>query len=239
MKHRSLRGTIRYTSAKPERMGAERGREWFILTEQSDGTRVLHAHCEIDDAPDVVRDVVLAQAADGRPLDCSVRLSVGGRYEGTGWMRFTSEAAECESFNHKAGRISQNIQLLEPLKALGAHPIMGDALMLRLYDLSLGPGKQFFPHLMLTSPDHRGATGPLLFQLGFGLEYVGAERVSVAAGEFDALHFRYVDTAGQLPEEHPLYDLWCTADGHYVFLKAAVGGYMQTRYELVELQGSL
>mgnify|MGYP000449827315 CR=1 FL=1 len=41
--------------------------------------------------------------------------------------------------------------------------------------------------------------------------------------------------AGQLPEEHPLYDVWCTDDGEYLFLKGAVGGYMQTRYELTEL----
>jgi hypothetical protein len=239
MKHRTLRGSIRYTSAKPERLGAERGREHFMLTEQSDGTRVLHAHCEIDDAPDVVRDVVLAQTASGRPIDCSVRLSVGGRYEGTGLMRFTEGHAECETFNRSAGRISQQIALAAPLQGLGAHPIFGDAMMLRAYDLSRGPGRQFFPHMMLTSPDHRGATGPMLFALGFGIEYVAAEPVQVAAGAFDALHFRYVDTAGQLPEEHPPYDVWCTADGHYVFLKGGVGGYMQTRYELTELQGSL
>ena len=88
---------------------------------------------------------------------------------------------------------------------------------------------------MLTSPDHRGATGPLLFPLGFGLEFVGRDRVKVQAGQFDALHFRYVDTAGGLPEEHPAYDVWCTDDGNYIFLQGCVGGYMQTRYELVEL----
>lgn len=75
----------------------------------------------------------------------------------------------------------------------------------------------------------------MLFRLGFGLEFVGPERISVAAGSFDSLHFRYVDTAGQLPEEHPPYDVWCTNDGNYVFLKGGVGGYMQTYYELIEL----
>jgi hypothetical protein len=29
--------------------------------------------------------------------------------------------------------------------------------------------------------------------------------------------------------------VWCTNDGDYLFLKGAVGGYMQTYYELVEL----
>jgi hypothetical protein len=237
MKHRTLRGRIRYTSAQPERLGHERGREYFWITDQCDGVRVLHAHCEIDDAPDVVRDVVLAVDREGRPIDCSVRLTVGGRYEGTGLMRFADRHAECETFNRAAGRLSQRIDTGERVRGLGAHPIVGDALLLRLYDLKRGPGREFFPNLMLTSPDHRGATGPMLFALGFGIEYVGAERVSVAAGSFDALHFRYVDTAGQLPQEHPPYDVWCTADGNYLYLEGSVGGYMQTRYELVEIQG--
>lgn len=235
MKHKTLRGTIRYTSTKPERLGQVRGREYFIVTDQADGTRVVHAHSEIDDEPNVIRDVVMALDAEWYPLDCSVRLTVGDRYEGTGLMRFAPGIAECETINRRDGRISQRIDLAGRVRWLGAHPICGDALCLRIYDLAQGPGRQFFPNLMLTSPDHRGATGPMLFSLGFGLEFVGREQVSVAAGRFDALHFRYVNTAGQLPEEHPPYDVWCTDDGHYIFLKGGVGGYMQTYYELTEL----
>ena len=234
---RTLRGTLRYTSNQPERRGAERGREYFLITDQADGVRVVHAHCEIDDAPSVVRDVMLALGPQGQPLDASVRLTVGERFEGTGFFRFTERVAEGETFNRSSGRCSQRIELQQPLRALGAHPICGDALVLRLYDLSQGPGRQFFPHLMLTSPDHRGATGPALYSLGFGLEYVGREPVTVAAGQFDALHFRFTDTAGQLPQEHPPYDVWCTADGNYLYLKGGVGGYMQTLYELVEIKG--
>ncbi len=237
MKHRTLRGSIRYTSNQPDRLGQERGREFFIMTDQADGVRVVHAHCEIDDTPNVIRDVVLSLDSQGQPIDCSVRITVGDQHEGTGFMRFTPQLAECETFSRKAGRITQRIELAAPVRALGAHPICGDALILRLYDLTKGPGRAFYPHLMLTSPDHRGATGPMLFALGFGLEFVGPERVTVGAGSFDALHFRYVDTAGQLPQEHPPYDVWCTADGNYIYLKGGVGGYMQTRYELMDLVG--
>ena len=235
MKHRTTRGAIRYTSNKPERLGQERGREYFSITRQADGARVLHAHCEIDDAPNVIRDVVLALDDGWKPIDCSVRLTVGDRYEGTGFMRFAADHAECETINRRDGRITQRIETPGRVGWLGSHPIIGDALGLVLYPLAEGPGKKFFPNLMLTSPDHRGATGPMLFQLGWGLEFVGRETVTVGAGTFPALHFRYVDTAGQLPEEHPLYDVWCTDDGEYIFLKGAVGGYMQTYYELVEL----
>ena len=235
MKHRTIRGAIRYTSNKPERLGQERGREYFSLTRQSDGAMVVHAHCEIDDEPNVIRDVVLGLDKDRYPTDCSVRLSVGDKYEGTGLFRFAPDHAECETFNRRDGRISQRIATPARVRWLGAHPIIGDALGLCIYDLAKGPGREFYPNMMLTSPDHRGATGPLLFAAGWGLEFVGRERITVAAGSFDALHFRYVDTAGQLPEEHPPYDVWCSDDGDCVFLKGAVGGYMQTYYELTEL----
>jgi hypothetical protein len=234
MSHRTIRGTIRYTSNKPERVGQVRGREYFVTTRQADGVEVTHAHCEIDDAPNVIRDVTLALDADGYPIDCSVRLTVGDRYEGTGLMRLTPTYAECETFNRRDGRISQRIDIPERIRWLGCHPICTDSLCLRAYDLEKGPGRQFYPNMMLTSPDHRGATGPMLFSLGFGLEYVGRETVTVAVGTFKALHFRYVDSAGQLPVEHPPYDVWCTEDD-YTFLKGHVGGYMQTAYELVEL----
>lgn len=238
MKHKTFRGTIRYTSAKPERLGQERGREYFMLTDQADGTRVVHAHCEIDDEPNVIRDVVMSLDREWYPIDCSVRLTVGDQFEGTGQMHFSDTLATCETVNRTAGRVSQRIDLENRVRWLGAHPICGDALCLRIYDLDKGPGQQFYPDLMLASPDHRGATGPMLFALGFGLEFVGRESVTVEAGTFDALHFRYVDTAGQLPEEHPPYDVWCTDDGNYIFLKGGVGGYMQTRYELTELIGN-
>jgi hypothetical protein len=112
---------------------------------------------------------------------------------------------------------------------------VGDALLMKLYDLSQGPGKTFFPDMYLTSPDHRGATGPQLFRSGFSIIYVGEEDVSVIAGDFRARRFQIGDTAGNLPEEHPPYEVWCTADDDYILLKAGVGGYMQTHYELTEL----
>jgi DNA primase catalytic subunit len=39
--HRSIRGRIRYTSKKPERMDHERGREWFAFTYHGDGSVVI------------------------------------------------------------------------------------------------------------------------------------------------------------------------------------------------------
>jgi len=234
--HSNIHGLIRYTSKKPERMDEERGREYFSITSQSDGVDVLHAHCEIDDEPNLLRDVVLAlRREDSSPIDCSVRISVGNEFEGTGWMRFTDTHATSESYNQRDGRISQRIKTPGRVKWLQTHPIAGDALLMRLYDLSQGPGKTFFPGLYLTSPDHRGATGPQLFRTGFSIVYVGDEEITVKAGIFQSRHFQVTDTAGNLPEEHPPYDVWCSADEDYILLRAAAGGYMQTHYELTEL----
>ncbi|AQQ67936.1 hypothetical protein Mag101_09980 [Microbulbifer agarilyticus] len=236
MPYRSIRGRIRYSSHEPERFGEERGREYFSITQQADGTDVLQAHCEIDDAPSVTRDIVQAlRHSDSAPLDCSVRLTVGDKFEGTGWFRFTDKLAECETFNQRDGRITQRMELEAPVQWMQCHPIAGDGLLMRLYDLSQGPGKQHFPNMMLSSPDHRGATGPMLFKMGFSLVYVGETEITVEAGTFHARHFQVTDTAADLPEEHPPYNVWVTADDDYILLRAEVGGYMQTHYELAEL----
>ncbi|HEU4970169.1 hypothetical protein [Sphingomonas sp.] len=228
---RSISGTIAYTSTKPERQGATRGREYFRIDVHGDGSRTIAAHGEIDDAPAVVRDVNLRVGADRRPLDCFVRICVGGAFTGSAWFRFGQGVAECEAFTAGEGRFSQRMAIDGHLPAFGNHAMINDGFLLGLYDLSQGPDVQVTRGLLLSSPDHRGATGPMLFGVDLAIEYVGPERIEVGAGAFDALHFRMVDVPG-LPLEHPPYDLWCTSDGDYVLLKAAVGGYMQTAYEL-------
>lgn len=231
---RSIEGRIRYTSTAPERAGAERGREAFRIDVHANGSRTIAAHGEIDDAPAVVRDVNLRIGPDRRPTDCFVRIAVGGQPRGAGWFCFAEDLAECEADTAIEGRVSQKMRLREPLKAFGNHAMVNDGFLLSLYDLSAGPGVQTTRGLLLSSPDHRGATGPMLFAVDLAIEYVGREPLTVAAGNFEALHFRMVDVPG-LPLAHPPYDLWVTADGDYVLLKARVGGYMQTAYELSEI----
>jgi hypothetical protein len=228
---RSIAGTIRYTSKQEHRRGAERGREHFRVDVHTDGSRTIAAHGEIDDAPAVVRDVSLRVSADCLPLDCFVRIAVGGVFRGSAWFRFWDSMAECEAFTALEGRVSQQMALDRPLAAFGNHAMANDAFLLSLYDLSQGPGVQVTKRLLLSSPDHRGATGPMLFPVDLAIEYAGEQEVSIAAGTFRAHHFRMVDVPG-LPQEHPEYDLWVTADGDYVLLRAEVGGYMQTAYEL-------
>ncbi len=232
--HRSVRGKILYTSNKPERRGQERGREYFMINVHSDGRRTCIAHCEIDDRPSVMRDITYSLDADWYPTDCFVRLSVGDRFMGSGWFRFGPDFAECETHTALDGRVTQRMETNGRLRTFQNHAILCDAWHMRLFDRNRGPGVQAIDEMLLSSPDHRGATGPMLFRIGMGVEYVGEESLEVAAGKFDAYHYRFVASPG-LPQEHPPYDIWCTADGDYIFLKGVIGGYMQTAYELVEL----
>jgi hypothetical protein len=226
---RSITGTLQYTSNQAHRAGAERGRESFRLDVHRDGSRVLAAHCEIDDAPAVVRDVNLRLDADNLPRECFVRIAVGGQFRGSGWFSFAADEAQCESTTTVEGRISQRFPLQAPLQAFGNHAIVNDGYAMSLYDLSKGPGKQTF-FMLLSSPDHRGATGPMIYPVSLAIEYVGDEEIEVIAGRFKARHFRILDVG--MPEEHPDYDLWVSADEHYIVLRATVTGYMQTAYEL-------
>ena len=230
---RSIVGTLKYTSNQEHRKGAERGRESFRMDVHRDGSRVIAAHCEIDDAPPVVRDVNLRVDARNRPRECFVRIAVGGEFRGSGWFSFNGLEAQCEASTILEGRVSQRVPLAAELRAFGNHAIINDAWAMSLYDLSKGPGRQAF-FMLLSSPDHRGATGPMLYPVDLTIEYLGEEDIEVSAGRFRARHFRFLDVG--MPEEHPDYDVWVTADDDYVLLRATVTGYMQTAYELDSLQ---
>lgn len=243
--HRTLRGRLLYTSRAPGREGRERGREFFTLTTHASGARTLQAHCEIDDPPPVVRDVTMGFGADGRPLDASVRLSVGDRYTGSTWFRFGARELEAQGHTALEGRIAQRIAVAAPIRVFGTHPISADALLASIVERDRGPGWQPYPELHMCSLDHRGATGPTLMRhpSGLRLAYAGEETVTVGAGTFATWHVRIGDDAARetrdeesrnAPGLHPPYDLWCTPQG--LIVKATVSGYMQTAYELVELQ---
>lgn len=242
--HTRIRGTLRYTSDKPERKGQERGREHFTITRHADGRRTLRAYVEIDDAPNVMRDVTLSVGADWRPTDCFVRLSVGDRFMGSSWFQFSDREAVCEGFTVNEGRISQRMPLKAPIDAFGTHPIQGDAWLMSMVPLDQPGTLRKYHNILMCSLDHRGATGPILMphHLGVPIAFEGRERITVAAGTFDALHFRLTETAEDAtdtrnePGKHPPYHLWVTADGEYVMLLAYVTGYMMTRYELTEYE---
>lgn len=231
--HKIIRGRIAYTSNKPDRLGHDRGREVFTVTVHNDGRRSLIAHAEIDDRPSVLRFAQLNLDPKWQPTDAFIRITVGDQFRGSGWFRFTDKDVECETFTATEGRISQRWPLNGPAPMFGGHAISNDGWCTKLYDLN-GPKTQTLPRFVVSSTDHRGATGPYVSPVSVTMSLVGREKITVKAGTFDALHFSFGDVQG-LPVEHPLYEVWVTADGNYTFLKGFVGGYMMTEYELVEL----
>jgi hypothetical protein len=236
MRHRTVRGRIRYTSKKPELLDVERGREWFAFTHHHDGNVTVRAQCEIEDpAPTVLRDIVYSLGPGMVPLDCHVRLTVGDAFMGSGWFRFGAGFIECESYGPDIGRLSQRIETGAGFDGFGTHPIVGDGYLTRIMDASKGPHRRSL-RVFLPSPDHRGATPPMIAEVGIDLEYVGDETVTVAAGKFACRHFRFVDPGAMGGTKHPVYDMWVTADDDAIFVQGGVGGYMQTWYELVELE---
>jgi hypothetical protein len=239
MQHRSVSGRIRYTSAKPGMEGQERGREWFGFTHHSDGSCILRARCEIEEPePTVLRDIVYAMGPGRVPQHLHVHLVLGDAFLGSGWMRHDEAAGriECESFGPGIGRLSQSRDTGGAFEGFGTHPIAGDGYLTGIMDVAKGPHRRRL-RVFLPSPDHRGATAPMIAEVGITLEYVGEAEKTVAAGTFHCRHFRFVDDSsdGMGGKTHPDYDMWVTADADSVFVYGAIDGYMMNRYELVEL----
>lgn len=239
MKHRSIAGTIRYTSMKPGMAGVERGREHFRFTHHQDGSVILRATCDIEEPdPTVLRDVIYHLGPGMVPLNLQVQLTVGDVHMGSGWMRHdpATGTLECESFSPSLGRISQVVAAGGAFDAFGTHPVVGDGFLARLMDVGAGPHRRMM-RVFLPSPDHRGATPPLIAEVMINLDYVGDEARTVAAGTFHCRHFRFVDDsdAGMGGKTHPDYDIWVTADDDCILVYGSIDGYMMNRYELVEL----
>lgn len=240
MRHRSIAGKIRYTSQKPGQEGVERGREWFRFTHHADGSTIMRACCEIEEPdPTVLREVVYHLGPGGVPLNLHVHLTVGDAFMGSGWIRHEPATAmlECESFGPSIGRMSQRVPAGGAFDAFGTHPVVGDAYLARKMDLARGPHRRTM-RCFLPSPDHRGATPPLIAEVSIALEYIGEEEKTVAAGTFACRHFRFVDDSaeGMGGTRHPDYDIWATADEDCILVYGAIDGYMMNRYELVELE---
>ncbi len=237
MLHRSIAGTILYTSKKPERLDQRRGIEHFRFTRHTDGAVTLRAHCEIEEPePTVLRDVVYSLDAQARPMDAFVRLTVGDRFMGSGWVRFADGLAELESFGAATGRLSQRMPLEGPLDGMGTHPVVADGYLIAV-QTGWREGETRRLRVLVPSPDHRGATPPLLARVQIDVRFIGREQVRVGAGAFAARRFQFLDPGDSgLAGQHPPYDVWITDDEDGIMLQGGVGGYMQTWYELVALE---
>ena len=237
----TVSGRIVYTSTRPGMEGRVRGGETFVVSRHADGSRTLRAHCAIDEnSPRVLRDSITDLDRDWRPTGGFVRITVDEGFVGSCWYRFTPTLAECQGYTQREGRIARRFELQAPVRVFGTHPLFADAYLVQAYDLSQGPGRQAIGDFYMCAGHNRGADGPTLLHRpeGISVRYFGPERVSIAAGEFDALHFQIGESEDDdYPgtDIHPPYHIWVSADGDYLFLRAAISGYYASRYDLVQL----
>ncbi len=219
-----VHGRLAYTHR-----GVLRGEERFTISVHADGSKILRAMSEIFETR-VLRDASIRLGADGCPRDAFVRLTVDDQFRGSGWFVFDAEHAEGEALQVPAGRVSQRLRLDAPVRSFGTHPIAGDAWHAMLYDMA-GPRQQHFDRLMISSYAFDGATGPELLPVGFGLELLGLEQVTVPAGTFRCRHFRFLLVRTEF-HDHPPYDIWVTEDPACVIVRAQVGAPRDLLYEL-------
>jgi len=182
----------------------------------------------------VLRDVSLRVGADWCPRDAFVRLTVADEFRGSGWFTFDADEARGEALHAPASRLSQRVRLPRRVRSFGTHPIQGDAWHAGMFDLS-GPARQRFDDVMISSYAFDGATGPELLPLRFGLECLGTEEVAVPAGRFHCRRFRFLLGEGEFAD-HPPYEIWVTADGDNVLVRAQVGPPRDLLYELVRYE---
>ena len=208
-----------------------RGLERFSVSVAPDGSRTLHATCEIFDR-NLSKDIVYSVDRDFRPMDAYVRLIKDGTVLGSGRFQFDGSGGSLDCDNRQIGFIRQRIDQPGGFPSFGPHPLSCDIWHLARYDHRSGTRVQYFDSA-LSSPEHDGGSGPMLYPIRFGIEFLGPETVEVPAGRFETHHYQF-HLDGSLPEEHPLEQLWCIP-GDFIFVKIRVDGYLSTTYQLVEL----
>jgi hypothetical protein len=231
MRHRVRQGRVDYRCSDDRFPSGVMGYEEWTITTHADGSRVLRARCELHDLDTLVRDVVQSVDAEWHPQDAYVRLTIDDRFFGSALYKFTDSVAEYVGFSAAGDRTGEERAIARGTRGFGTHPVSSDGWLVAHYDLSRGPGTQTFTNNLMSSIDHRGASGP-----GFELtttstlRYFGKEAVTVPAGTYDCHHFAFVNTSNN----HPPYDCWLTSDGEYVLVKAIYKGPITQTMLLVE-----
>lgn len=226
-------GTLVSTSLLPGQENTQIGREDWDVT-VNDDLRTLRSRGRVEEigwAP-VMRDVVQSVDKDFHPHDAFARITVGGEFRGTAWYTFSDSVAHCESYTVAEGRLRQTLPISRAMRGFGTHSLQADAWLVARYDFQKGPGIQSFERNLMTSLDHRGASGPRFMLTNSRLQYFGIEPIEVPAGKFDCHHFAFVGTSHGYPPFH----LWVTADGHFFFVHATLGGERAKRFDLVKFE---
>ncbi len=230
MAHRTYRGKIVYLT---DGVGEE-GREFFTVTIQPDGSRILRAQCEMDNDR-LLRDVVYALDGDWRPEECFVRLTIGGKFQGSAMFRFTDDRVTCDALTADDGHLSQSFDVTERVPSFGAHPLCCDCWHSKKGDLLRGDeiiGK--LRKVALSSPLPNGGSGPSLSFVGVDVHFAGEEEITTPAGTFQTKHM--INRSLRDGSTKPPVEIWAYSDD-FIPVRGRWELLHQT-YELVELNFS-
>lgn len=232
---RRATGRIAYMYDTPEQKGVQLGYEDFSMTRFADGRLIQRAFCRFArPGLDVERDSVMAVDADWRPTDAFVRIETGGLFTGSAWYTFSKDEAACAANTSGEGRITYRRPLNGPF-SFCCHALVGDAWMIAAGD----PGTDGTrgPWDLLTSTVNKsGASGPALAYISYGIERVGRETVTVAAGTFETVHYRCGRTGGvaAIADAPFAYHMWVSDDPWRVCVRSAYPG--ASVYELASFE---
>jgi hypothetical protein len=225
--HRSYRGKMLYLT---DGVG-ETGREWFHVTIQPDGTRTMRATCEMDN-DQLLRDVVISVDNNWYPVDAFVRLSIDAKPVGSSWFHFTEKTAECQGVTAEDGRVTQHFETQGRIGWFGAHQLHGDSWACATLERDQDRTPET-PDLNFSSSHlPNGGSGPTLVPTSADFirkEYVGEERIEVAAGNFKTKHFQF------FVADAPPINVW-TLGSDFIPVRLR-WDLLNQSYDLVELQG--
>ncbi|MDA1059332.1 MAG: hypothetical protein O3C65_11650 [Proteobacteria bacterium] len=229
-----ITGRLDYMYDTPEQRGTKLGFEDFSITRFADGRLTQRAFCRIArPGLDVERDSVMAVDANWRPTNAFVRIETSGQFTGSAWYTFSKTDAECAADTRGEGRVTYRRALDGPF-SFCCHALVGDAWMIAAGD----PGKDGarVPWNLLTSTINKsGASGPALAYIPYGIERVGRETITVAAGTFETIQYRCgrIDGVADIADAPFSYHMWVSDDPYRVCVRSAYPG--ASKYELVEM----
>jgi hypothetical protein len=217
--HHGYAGRILYRDLD----GRDWGRETFTATLHHHG-RTLRAICEMDKAR-LHRDVNWSVDRDWRPKDGFVRVMREGVTIGTVWYGIDENTAECEGITSEHGRVSRQVAATRPILFLGTHPLVGDSSIAAARGRN-DPGRAMPIMSAVNSLAPLGDQGLDLVLLEPLVTYVGSERLTVAAGTFEAERYS-IRWSDQVPA---VTTFWVSGPDYLPLLSVTDHG----RYELVE-----
>lgn len=187
MDHRTIRGRLDYVT---DDVGVT-GKEWFTIAMHTDGARTLQSMTAMDDDK-LLRHITYAVDRQWRPLDCTIRITLRDKFQGSAWFRFSDELVECESFTADGGRISQRWPVRGRIPLFVSHSVAADCWVNALIDKGRKHEPQSFSPRLASSALGNGGSGPMLGNTTtvtpepglLVLDYLGEEEIEVPAGRF-------------------------------------------------------